>query len=380
MLNLTDNDIFNTKAEIANVDDLLNMANNLLNGSVPAYCNLKMYFVCKFPLVPKAIKDKHASIIYTQMKEQADTYQNSFAQAMLGWMLWSGTGTSINKNHAIDYITKSANMNNSTGIIEKGFLEWITAKKEYERRSVNKLFEKALELSNTNGYAQHALGLYHAIQLKNTMTAIKYFTNAVNQKCLISMPNLAYLLYKRAMLKEACELYALTSYNPVSSFYLAVFSSIPQVINFKLDYVKALKYYLIAMASGYPVAQLTIDQFKYCKVTAFGEAVARIEQNFISIVKQHEQSEHHVLLTPDDIFSKMKNEFDAISKIKITADSLGRNPETQLYDHINLSYALCLLSSNYNKNLLINLDESTLLDNIQKETRDIIRKFVPIKR
>ncbi len=380
MLNLTDDDIFDKKAEIANENDLLEVADRVLNGNIPAYCNLKMYFICKFPLVSKVIKDKHTLTIFTLMKEQADIYQNPFAQAMLGWMFWSGTGASINKNHAIDYISKSSDKNNPVGLVEKGFIEWITAKKEYEKRSVNKLFVKALELSSSNGYAQHALGLYHAIQLKDNMTAIKHFTNAVTEKCLISTPNLAYLLYKKTMTKEAFDLYKLTSYYPVSAFHLAVFLSIPQVINSKLDYVKALKYYLIAMVSGYPVAQLTIDLFKNCKVKAFGEAVAHIEQNFISIVNLHEQSETNVLLTPADIFSKLKNEFDAISNIKITSDTLGRNPETQLYDHINMSYALCILSSNNNKNLSINIDELTLLDNVQKETREIIKKFVPIKR
>ena len=160
MLDINDDDIFDKQESISNENELLHVAKNLLNGDILAYCKLKMYFICRFPLVPKLFKDKHIQIVFDLMKENADTYQNPFAQAMIGWMIWSGTGSTINLDLAIDYITKSAIQNNPVGLIEKGFIQWINAKNEDEVHLTYKFFVKALKLSSTNGYALHAMGLY----------------------------------------------------------------------------------------------------------------------------------------------------------------------------------------------------------------------------
>lgn len=375
MFEVTEEDIFNKKGTIATEEDLTDLCNILLNGNILAYCVITDFFQSRFPLFSIKVKDKYKQIVYQLLKVNSAQHDNPYAKALLGWMTWSGTGTPLNDNLAISYITDSANQNNPIGLVLKGFLHTRGFLTDSPSKDTGRaLFEKALEENPLNGYALTALGLYHYIYLNDIKQAVKYFTNAVDHQYFIAIPQLAHSFFSLQKVNEAAFLYAQTPYCPSSIYHLGRLNTMPRGIFNTYNYVLPFKCFLVASSSGYLHAEEYLETCRSCKIKEIAFLSTIIEEKFNKTVQNHEKSDSENILTPQDIFSKSNTEFDILKCIKIKERLFEQN--SNMYKLIDARYLLCVLSATNNINLSDCMFEKSLLENSQKNLDKLVKSGI----
>ncbi len=360
-------DFLDKKSIITNDTDLNKMVNDVINGDIKSYCDLKDYFLSRFPLVNSDIKTHHKKFGFNTFKNAADFINNPYAQSFLGWLYWTGLCGDINDSLAIEYFTKSAKQQNVMGLTELGLVHSIVGinNKQDQYAAVN-LFEEASHRSDGTAYTDFILGLYQELHKGDYNITIHYLKKALAKEISAAAPELANIYLLKGSQDDSFELYASTPYDFISAFNLALFyygDRTKSVI--KEDHIKAFQCFLVAKVTGYPLADWYLSFYRNSSLPNTRNLFTKIEKQFMESVSHKESINDLCHTTPNDIFKAMKDDFDELHSQKINRDSLGI--DYSLDHYVNYCYYHCLLSSILVRNLQLSISEKIYISVIDNQ-------------
>lgn len=364
--------LFNNKSFITNESELSHAIKKIADGDIQAYCNLKDFFLYRFPLIPLWIKNKYRKFTFETMKDIADKSDNTFAKAFVGWMLWSGTGAKQNDELAKIYINNSAKEHNPIGLVELGLLHLVgSIEGKPNRYTAVNLFEEAFQ-DKSNGYAALALGILNDIDGR-TSSAITYLQKALSLEISDAAAQLASIYLLKSKYEDAFQLYSSTPHIPTSIFNLGfIFYGIaPDRV--KSDYVRSFQCFLIAQALGHPYAEFYISHYKKSPSIALNALSSEIAINFNTLINDYESSTSEITKTMQDIFNEMKSKFESLQNLNITKSML--NSRMSIDDFVNFCYYQCVLSSKLICNLQVSTEENKFQLMIDMYNQEIFKSI-----
>lgn len=348
--------LFNYKSFITNESDLSQAIKKIADGDIQTYCNLKDFFLYRFPLIPISTKDKFKQLTFDTLKQMVDKDNNAFAKSFIGWMYWTGTGIDLNDELAKIYINQSAKEHNSAGLVELGILYAIGGieGKPNHYTALN-YFEEAMQ-NQENGYAALMLGVLNAIDNNRSDNSIKHLQKALSLEITTAAVELANIMRGLGKLKDAYQLYSITTYNPTSLLQLGILllGLVPDIIN--IDYVKSFQCFLIAQALGHPYAAFYISKFKHGNSSELSILSNEIEMTFNNLITVYESSPFEIPKTAQDIFHEMKNQFEKLKDLNITQSMIKTT--MSINDFVNFSAHQCVLSSTFIENMQVSIEEN----------------------
>ncbi len=347
--------LFNFKSFIASENDLIKAIQKIADGDIQTYCNLKEFFLYRFPLIPNSTKSHYKQLTFNTMKQMADKDGNDYAQAFTGWMFWTGIGTDYNDEIAKIYINNSAKEHNPVGLVELGILTLINGfeDKANHYKALN-YFEEAMQ-NQKNGYAALMLGVFNDIDTARSSDAIKYLQKALSLEISAAAVELANIMRGLGKLEEAHLLYSNAPNNPTSFLELGILyiGLAPDII--KIDYVKSLQCLLIAQALGQPFATFYISKFKKGNSSELSKLSSDIEFTFNNLVTEYESAQFEIPKTAQDIFNKIDNQFEQLRNLNITQHMLKST--MSINELVDFSIYQCLLSSCFKDNMQVSIEE-----------------------
>ncbi len=347
--------LFNFKSIIASENDLSKAIKKITEGDIRTYCNLKDFFLYRFPLIPNSTKSHYKLLTFNTMKQLADKDGNAYAKAFTGWMFWTGIGTEYNDELAKIYINNSAKEHNPVGLVELGILSLIDGveDKSNHYRALN-YFEEAMQ-SQTNGYAALMLGVLNDIDTARSDDAIKYLQKALSLEISAAAVELANIMRGLGKLEDAYLLYSNTPNNPTSFLELGILhiGLDPDVI--KIDYVKSFQCLLIAQALGQPFATFYISKFSNGNSSELSKLSSNIELTFSNLISEYESAQFEIPKTAQDIFNEMDNQFKQLRNLNITPQMLKST--MSINEFVDFSIYQCLLSSRFKDNMQVSIEE-----------------------
>ncbi len=348
--------LFNNKSIITNESDLSQIIKKITEGDIKTYCDLKNFFLYRFPLIPLTVKEQYKQYAFDEMKRLADKEDNGFAKAFTGWMLWTGIGTRQNDELAKIYFNNSAKEHNPVGLVELGICHLIGCiNGKPDRYSAVNLFEEAVQVKS-NGYAALLLGILNEYDNNNTK-AINYLKTALSMEISDAASQLGtlYIMYNKSNEPkgDANLLFSITMNIPASVCTMGyeLYGKDPT----SSEYIKAFQCFLLAQALDHPFAQFYISRYKRSSSSGVATLCSEIEVMFNRLVNEYEQSKSGIPKTAQDIFNEMNNKFDDLASLNITKPMVTSN--MTIDDLVNFVYYLCELSSNLKNNLQISTEE-----------------------
>ncbi len=350
-------DFLDKKSIIANDTDLNNMVNDVINGDIKSYCDLKDYFLLRFPLINSDIKTHHKKLAFNTFQNAADSINNPYSQSFIGWLYWTGLCGDINDSLAIEYFSKAAKQQNAIGLTELGLVNTIIGiNNKPDIYTALNLFEDASHRSEATGYIDMILGLYEELYKGDYNITIHYLKKALAKEIGAAASELANIYLLKGSQDDSYELYASTPYHFISAFNLALFFYGDRAkCTINEDQVKAFQCFLVAKATGYPLADWYLSFYKNSPVAKTGNLFTKIEKHFMESVSFKESSNDPNFSTPNDIFKTMKDDFEELYSQKINRGSLGI--EFSIDHYVDYCYNHCLLSSILVKNLQLSISE-----------------------
>ena len=350
-------DFLDKKSLITNDTDLNKMVNEVINGDIKSYCDLKDYFLSRFPLVNSDIKTHHKKLAFSALQNAADSINNPYAQSFLGWFYWTGLCCDINDSIAIEYFSKAAKQQNAAGLTELGLVHSIVGvnNKQDQYAAVN-LFEEASHLCEATAYTDLILGLYQELHKGDYNITIHYLKKALAKEITAAAPELANIYLLKGFQDDSFKLYASTPYHLISAFNLALFYYGDRAkSSIKEDQIKAFQCFLVAKAIGYPLADWYLSFYRNSSIPNIGNLFTKIENQFMESVSYKESINDLGLTTPNDIFKTMPEDFEELYSQKIDRGSLGIH--LSIDNYVDYCYNHCFLSSIFVRNLQLSISE-----------------------